>query len=248
MTLHRYQFQPLDKKKLVNPDTESSTSKGLFAKGAIGPVLSLHAPSPPPENEPPTAISPEPPILIGYREEDLLKSRTDGYEEGYAKGFHAAKSETEAREQQVKETVRALLQAIQSKEVESYAAHESHIEALVQALFHSARVLAGVALERFASDEIRRVVTETITQHYNAPELTLFIADQLLSDVLHWIETVRTQLHFTGTIHVHGVANMALSDCRVEWKGGGVTREWSTLEAKLFEALTQTVRGIAPHE
>lgn len=179
---------------------------------------------------------PEKPKEPSYSQSELDAAVKSAEERGYEKGFNAATTEMQKAKASVLEEVNNRLMALLSGEDENK--REAEASALKFAVELVRKLLpnleAGVAkqeVEAFLSDNFSKFRGEKNLSFSFHPDMAAEIAPQL--------SKLAEKNDFEGKISVHKDINLNLSDCRVEWRNGGVERNMEEVLEKVENILKQ---------
>ena len=171
-----------------------------------------------------------------YSQSELDAAVKSAEERGYEKGFNAATTEMQKAIASVLEEVNNRLMALLSGEDENK--REAEASALKFAVELVRKLLpnleAGVAkqeVEAFLSDNFSKFRGEKNLSFSFHPDMAAEIAPQL--------SKLAEKNDFEGKISVHKDINLNLSDCRVEWRNGGVERNTEEVLEKVENILKQ---------
>ena len=84
-----------------------------------------------------------------------------------------------------------------------------------------------------AEKEIKNFLAENFANFSSQEALSFSFNPDMLSHVSDSIRRLAEQNDFEGKISVHKDISLGLSDCRVEWKSGGVERKTSSFINKI---------------
>ena len=178
----------------------------------------------------------EKPQEPSYSQSELDAAVKSAEEKSYEKGFSAATTELQKAEATALEEINNRLVALLSGEIENKRASEA--SALKFAVELVRKLLpnleAGVAkqeVEAFLSDNFSKFRGEKNLSFSFHPDMAAEIAPQL--------SKLAEKNDFEGKISVHKDINLGLSDCRVEWRNGGVERNTEEVLEKVENILNQ---------
>ena len=156
-----------------------------------------------------------------YTQEELNSAVTSAEERGYEKGFKTALDDKEKQQTELLENINNRLMTLlaevgkQSQEVEQEALHFA-VE-LVKKLFPSLE-------KQQATSEIQKFLQDNFSSFRHEESLSFSFNSQVIEDVAQKIGKLAEKNDFEGKISIHKDDNLGLSECRVEWKNGGVER------------------------
>ena len=178
----------------------------------------------------------EKPKEPSYSQAELDAAIKSAEEKGYEKGFSSATTEVQKAEAEALEEINnrliTLLSGAEENKKEAEASALRFAVELVRKLLPNLE--AGVAkqeVEAFLSDnfaDFRREKNLSFSFH---PDMAAEIAPQL--------SKLAEKNDFEGKISIHKDINLGLSDCRVEWRNGGVERNTEEVLGKVENLLNK---------
>lgn len=176
----------------------------------------------------------EPPHPV-FTEKDLLDSRQGGYEEGYAKGYGTAKSQ----EAEVAKRINASLDDITVKLAAISEAiktrNNENIKELAELSLRIAQKVAGTALKNDPYQEIENVVRGCLPLLFDEPEITIFVAPDLVENVKSHITSLAKSEGLKNNIEISGNDTLSFGSCDIKWKCGGIRSDknelWGRIES-----------------
>ncbi len=163
--------------------------------------------------------------IVTYTEEELKEALSQAEEVAYNKGLAEAKSSLE-------ETQNILLEDIKNQLMTIYASLEEkksdlEVSALNFAVSLVEKLMPTMEKSR-AESEVKNFLAENFANFSSQETLSFSFNPDMLSHVSDSIRRLAEQNDFEGKISVHKDISLGLSDCRVEWKSGGVERKVSS--------------------
>ena len=163
--------------------------------------------------------------IVTYTEEELKEALSQAEEVAYNKGLAEAKSSLE-------ETQNILLEDIKNQLTTIYASLEEkksdlEVSALNFAVSLVEKLMPTMEKSR-AESEVKNFLAENFANFSSQETLSFSFNPDMLSHVSDSIRRLAEQNDFEGKISVHKDISLGLSDCRVEWKSGGVERKVSS--------------------
>ncbi len=160
-------------------------------------------------------------IELTYSETELKEAIRQAEEVAYNKGFKTASGDLSEKQNQLLSDIKNQLMTIYA-EIEN---KKSEIESssLKFALGVIRKVLPTLEQER-AEAEVKRFLTDNFVNFAAQESLSFSFNPETVPLVAESIGRLAEQNDFEGKIAVHKDASLGVSDCRVEWKSGGVER------------------------
>lgn len=230
----------------IIPEPEESIEPEIVGEEVITPVEETVTEEPQPEPEPETVLEPEQKnepepepetqiIETGYSESELAEAVKKAEAEAYEKGYNAAVDENARQQNILLEDIKNQLMMIfaglddKKSEVES-----SSLKFAVQAV---RKILPTLEKER-AEAEVKNFLADNFANFAMQESLSFAFNPDMVPSVASGLSRLAEQNDFEGKIAVHKDKSLGLSDCRVEWKNGGVERNASKMLNKI-EALIE---------
>jgi len=161
-------------------------------------------------------------------EAELEKLRAEAHAEGQRSGEVRAREQTAAG---AHEAARALRETLAAMETERRGLCASAAGAALAA----ARKLAGAALAKLPAEEVEHVLREAMHQAIGEPRIVLRTSPAVAEALAGRIGEIAHEEGFEGRVQVSADGAFANSDCRIEWRGGGVERAEAAIAAALDE-------------
>ncbi len=160
-------------------------------------------------------------IEPSYSEEELKEAVKQAEEVAYSKGFQAASDDISEKHNLLLGDIKNQLMAIYA-EIENKKS-EIETSSLKFALGVIRKVLPTLERER-AEAEVKSFLADNFANFATQESLSFSFNPETVSLVAESIGRLAEQNDFEGKIAVHKDASLGVSDCRVEWKSGGVER------------------------
>ena len=160
-------------------------------------------------------------IEPSYSEEELKEAVKQAEEVAYSKGFQAASDDISEKHNLLLGDIKNQLMAIYA-EIENKKS-EIETSSLKFALGVIRKVLPTLERER-AEAEVKSFLADNFANFAGQESLSFSFNPETVSLVAESIGRLAEQNDFEGKIAVHKDASLGVSDCRVEWKSGGVER------------------------
>lgn len=222
----------------IIPEPEEAVVEEVMAEPVVEEVEPIVEPEV--EEEPEPEPEPEPQIIeTGYREEELAEAVKKAETEAYERGYNAA-ADDEAKKQNI------LLEEIKNQLMMIFAgldAKKAELEtsALKFAVAAVRKVYSTLEKER-AEAEIKTFLSDNFANFAMQESLSFSFNPDMVASVADSIGRLAGQNDFEGKIAVHKDKSLGLSDCRVEWKNGGVERVASKILDKIETLIDDNVQ------
>ena len=179
---------------------------------------------------------PEKPKEPNYSQSELDAAVKSAEEKSYEKGFSAATTELQKAEATALEEINTRLVALLSGDVENR--REAEASALKFAVELVRKILpnleAGVAKQ-----EVEAFLIDNFSKFRGEKNLSFSFHPDMAAEIAPQLSKLAEKNDFEGKISVHKDINMGLSDCRVEWRNGGVERNTEEVLEKVENILNQ---------
>lgn len=193
-----------------------------------------------PEVEEESEPEPEPQIVEkGYSEEEFVAAVKQAETEAYEQGYNAA-IDQEAQKQNIllediKNQLMMIFAGLESKQVEWENASLKFALAAVRKVFPTLeKERAEAEIKTFLSDNFANFAMQDSLSFSFHPDMVSLVADS--------IGRLAQQNDFEGKIAVHKDKSLGLSDCRIEWKSGGVERVASKILDKVETLIDESAQ------
>ena len=168
--------------------------------------------------------------LITYTEEEMKEALAQAKEVAYNKGVEDTKSSMEEKQnvllEDIKNQLMTIFASLDEKKSDLERSALNFAVSLVEKIFPT--------IEReMAEKEVKNFLAENFANFSSQESLSFSFNPDMLSCVSDSIRRLAEQNDFEGKISVHKDISLALSDCRVEWKSGGVERKTSSVIDKV---------------
>jgi flagellar assembly protein FliH len=168
--------------------------------------------------------------LAVYTEEELQEEIKHAKEEAYNKGLEEAKNSLEEKQnillEDIKNQLMTIFASLDEKKSDMERGTLNFSVSLVK------KILPTLEKER-AEQEVKSFLAENFANFASQEALSFSFNPEIISQVADSIGRLAEQNDFEGKISVHKDVSLGLSDCRVEWKSGGVERKTSNILNKV---------------
>ena len=165
--------------------------------------------------------APEDEKAPSYTQEELDSAVTSAEERGYEKGFNAASDEKEKQQTELLENINnrlmTLLAEVDKKSQDIEQGALQFALDLVKKLFPSLEKQHAVA-------EVQKFLKDNFSAFSHEDSLSFSFNPEMIESIASKIGKLAEKNDFEGKISIHKDDNLGLSECRVEWKNGGVER------------------------
>lgn len=165
-----------------------------------------------------------------YTEEEYQQAIEEASKNAYDKAMEDAKNSSFEQQNILLENIKNQLMTIYSTLDEKQTTLEA--SALKFSIEMVRKILPTLEKER-AEKEVKNFLAENFANFSNQDTLSFSFNPEIISSVADSISRLAEQNDFSGKISVHKDVSLSLSDCRVEWKSGGVERKTSDIVNKV---------------
>ncbi len=173
-----------------------------------------------------------------YSKEELDTAVKEAEERGYQDGLEAAKQDILAQQNillnEVHNQLMTIFADINSKNSQTEA------EALKFAIKTIRKILPTLEKER-AEAEIKQFLSDNFANFSAQDTLSFAFNPDSIALVANSLGRLAEQNDFEGKISVHKDTSLGPTDCRVEWKSGGVERKTENIMSKI-ESLIDNIQ------
>lgn len=176
-----------------------------------------------------------------YTEEQLLLAKKLAQETGKTEGVK------ETRQNQEETTLRCVEKVITLLEKLILAEDKREIASMMNTVKLTARVthkLLPQFADKYAMDEIERVITEAIEARRDEPRIAITVPTAHLDVLKNQIDGLAAEKGYAGKLILLADDNMSPSDVRVEWADGGAERLYARLYAQVEGEFTKAIAGM----
>jgi flagellar assembly protein FliH len=191
------------------------------------------------ENEPLVAAEDLPPPPT-FSEEELQLARESAFEEGRQAGLAEA---ADMSERMLASAMAGIAGGVEILKAQQEELGDVHVRTAVRvAMAVLKKVLPG-ACEKYAFEEVARVVEECIGHVLDEPRIVVRVSADLTDPIRDRLEAIAADQGFQGRVVVQADARLSPGDCRVEWTDGGAERDQARLVRDVEDAVE---RSLAP--
>jgi len=176
-----------------------------------------------------------------YTEAQLLLAKNQAFEQGKAEGAQ------DTRQNQEEQSLRCLENIIKLLEKLILAEDRREIAQMMDTVRLTARVthkLLPQFSDRFAVDEIERVIAQAVEARRDEPRLAITVPAAHLEALKGQIDRIAVERGYAGKLILLADDNMSPSDVRVEWADGGAERLYERLYAQIELEFAKAIAGM----
>lgn len=234
MKVKRFEFPELDRGRVVISETSASLDannskqefENLFERVVAAAVV---------EEIPQPEKNEVEEIVFKYQEEDLIRSRMQGYEDGYDKGYRAAKIEDEEQNKNFQIVMDNIQKSLQK--LPEYVAEGQNVAAQnwTNIILQTAQKLAQESWMRFPEAAVLQMLQEVLALNLEVPKLRIAVAAENLMLVTEKLSAILPSRN--PEVEIIGDEKISVGECQIHWHGGGVVRSHEKLLADLGDRL-----------
>jgi len=217
MQLTKFEYKALDGKQSSNAGKTKDNGEQAQNFSSIKKTM----PPQPVNNEPaPASVVNK---LIKYTDEDLSKARTEGFENGYARGYDKAKSDI----LEIDKAIQASLHMAQEKIALSFKQQEEiNNRKLVEFALLSttlAKKVTGKIIGQAVIEELQNILEKNAKLFFEQQKVNIMVNKSLSSALTDKINNMRqSDSAIWSLIEIKSSDAMPLGACEVQWQGGGI--------------------------
>jgi len=183
------------------------------------------------------APPPPPPI---FNETQLKAAERESYKKGFLEGIEEGKKQRDIEQARLVESLEHLLKnsAVIFNDYRNTIVRAQ--QDLPKAALLIARKVADGALEANAQAAVETMALRCVEFMLGEPKLQIVVHESLADSLKKKIAELTVRMPEAGNIVVVGKTEFAVTDCRIEWKDGALTRSTQ----KIWEDIAQTVEGM----
>jgi flagellar assembly protein FliH len=219
-------------------DQPVGTATRFLFERSFGPEDDGPAPLAPETLEPAPVAEPEPQDLAIFTQDDLDRVRAEALSFGRRQGAAEAAEGVDQRMARALEQIAEGLSAMFDARQQADAEQAKDVTALALAVI---RKLFPETSRRHGLMEVAAVIEEIIGRIIDKPKLSVRVSESLQADLTEKLSALAEAHGFAGQISVVGDAAIPEGDCRLNWAGGGATRDsaaiWREIDAAVARIL-----------
>jgi flagellar biosynthesis/type III secretory pathway protein FliH len=155
-------------------------------------------------------------------EKQLAEARTKGYEEGYAKGYKDARVAADQVNQNIEQSLRAMVVNLRGLLEQNKLAEDKDIADVADVVVRIARKVSESALAANPVEAVEKVVRKSFKILFNEPTIIITVNHEILHMVQEKFIAMAKDEGFKGWVEVVGDNNVTVGSCLVNWGGGGL--------------------------
>lgn len=174
--------------------------------------------------------------LAVYTEEEYREAIEEAEKNAFNKGMTEAQNSSLEKQnillEDIKKQLMTIFASLEDKKTDIEKSSVNFAISLVTKLLPS--------LEKdMAEKEVKNFLAENFANFSSQEALSFSFNPEIISQIADSIGRLAEQNDFEGKISVHKDASLGLSECRVEWKSGGVERSTSSVLNKVKGLVNQ---------
>ena len=174
-----------------------------------------------------------------YSQEEFDNAVSQAEKDAYEKGYKAAEDENIKKQNLLLDDIKNQLMTIFADLDNKTSGIESSSLKFAVALVR--KILPTLEKER-AEAEVKNFLSENFANFVVQDSLSFAFHPDTIAIVANSLGRLAEQNDFEGKISVHKDTSLGLSDCRVEWKNGGVERSTSKVLGKIETIIEDDIR------
>ena len=180
----------------------------------------------------------EPPPPPTFSEEELKKTKDEGYRQGYSEGKEAGRNEANTKQaelaQHTSKMVQQLCSEVSAMGERHQAAFRQQCSEVSKLVIAAARQVAGEAMDKAPIAAIETMINQCLHVMIEEPRVTLHVHPDLAESAEKEIKQRLKQAGYDGAIIIETDENIALGDGRIDWRNGSAERSqdkiWHEIE------------------
>jgi flagellar assembly protein FliH len=188
------------------------------------------------------APPPPPPI---FNETHVKAAEAQSYKKGFLDGIEEGKKQQDNEQASNDRTLMASLERMLNNLAPVFADYRNTIvraqQDLPKAALAIARKVAEGALAENAAAAVEAAAMRCVEIMLGEPKLQITVHDTLVEQVKKKVADAATRQPLAKDVMVIGQNNLAVTDCRIEWKDGALTRD----TGKIWEEIARVVEGMS---
>ena len=160
-----------------------------------------------------------------YTEKDIQDSRLAGYEDGYAKGYNAAKSESDTLDEEIKSSLQAIQKSLSEIKTNIQSADERYASDVMQLVSEMVKKISHIELKDKNFEVVETTVRKVLRLLFEEPIITINVNSKMVGQLVSKLDEIIKSEGFDGKVDIKGSNQIHPGDCNISWHGGGVKRE-----------------------
>ncbi len=170
-----------------------------------------------------------------YTEQDLIKSRTQGYEDGYAKGYKDARGAADSVNEQISSSIKLIFEQLKKIAVDASENDRKNSNDLAEVAIKISERMAGKILQEDALDHIEKTVKNSINMLFEEEKLVLFLNGSVIEKVQSRLDDIIAEKGFAGSFEIKADNSLGVGGCKIEWKGGGIVNDKENVWKEIYK-------------
>lgn len=173
-------------------------------------------------------------------EQQIELVRSQAHKAGFQEGHEQALSEIESKTQEALNHLQTSLTTLYDERITI----EKNIELQSVQLAHLiAKKLAASLIEKYPSEEIDKLLLESLKAGYKEPKIIIKVSMELLQSITEKMQEMVKVSGFLGEVQILGDESFTIFDCSAEWPNGGISRNIATLEKQIQAKVERYING-----
>ena len=194
-------------------------------------------------------VAPPPPPPPVFTEADLKNAERDGYQKGYIAGMEEGKSLAHSEQTDADEKLSQTLETFVIHLAPLFATYRNFMRDSSKQMpgmaYAIAKKVAGSALEANAANSIEEIAARCIETMMHEPKLVVTVHESLKDNMEARLQTLAEKLRVASEIIVVGDSYIAIPNCRIEWKHGGMHRNTEEIWQQVEQVIQSMVASAA---
>ena len=169
-----------------------------------------------------------------FSEEDLAAAKKEALEAGVAAGKNAM---LDSQQQQMNLMLSALENKLKNILDQATDYHDKQMSQMRQIALVIMRKLMPAYVEKHGFAEIEKIIEGTIVDMNQEPRLVIRVAQEQFEQANERLSALAQQQAYAGKLIILEDADLASSDCRIEWADGGIERDERALWLEIDRVL-----------
>lgn len=173
-------------------------------------------------------------------EQKIKLVEVEAHKAGFNEGHAQALKEIEA---QTNEALGHLQTAVQTLFEDRQTIEKNLEDQSVQLAHLIAKKLSSSLINKYPSEEIDKLILESLTTGYKEPKITIRVSNELIEPITEKIKQMASVAGFQGELQIIADPSFTIFDCAVEWPNGGLSRKIGDLEKQIQAKVENYING-----
>lgn len=169
---------------------------------------------------------------------DIRMARDQGEKDGYDKGYVAGYSDASQKLEKLLNHVLKDMQNLNEKFTVEQKTMENEI---IQTSFVMIQKLFPYFMTQGGFTEIQKVVEKALAERDDEKVYTIYVNDNALEPLKHKVNEIARESLTSGMVMLKEDHKLSDTDCRIEWKSGGLERLIDRLNQEIKAAVTRLI-------